>query len=111
MEYEVEKYNTTYEVFIYDRKGTPRSAIVQFCYKGLHFPWDKINVSLPPMSVRGEGGNTFDIHGLRIYDDGSVYACINRDFNYVAVGSFRKAFSTPEDGLEAVMEYLKEIQV
>lgn len=109
MEYEVEKYNTTYEVFIYDRKGTPRSAIVQFCYEGLHFPWDKINVSLPPMSVRGEGGNTFNIHGLRIKYEGSVYAYIG-DFNYVAVGSFRKAFITPEEGLAAVMEYIKEIQ-
>ncbi len=110
MEYKVEKYNTTYEIYIYDRKGTPRSAIVQFCYEGLYLPWDKINVSLPPMSVRGEGGNTFNIHGLRIYDDGSVYACISGGFNSVAVGSFRKAFSTPEEGLAAVMEYIKEIQ-
>lgn len=111
MEYKVEKYNTTYEVFIYDRMGIPRSAIVQFCYEGLYLPWDKINVSLPPMSVRGEGGNTFNIHGLRIYDDGSVYACISGGFDSVAVGSFRKAFSTPEEGLAAVMEYIQEIQV
>lgn len=110
MEYKVEKYNTTYEIYIYDRKGTPRSALVQFCYEGLHFPWDKINVSLPPMSVRSEGGNTFNIHGLRIYDDGSVYACTSGVFNYVPVGSFRKVFSTPEEGLAAVMEYIKEIQ-
>ena len=111
MEYKVEKYNATYEIYIYDKKGTPRSAIVQFCYEGLHFPYSEINVSLPPMSVRGEGGNTFNIHGLRIYDDGSVYACISGGFDSVAVGSFRKAFSTPEDGLKAVMEYLKEIRI
>lgn len=110
MEYKVEKYNTTYEIYIYDRKGTPRSAIVQFCYEGLHFPWDKINVSLPPMTVRGEGGNTFNINGLRIMDNGCVDACISGDFNYVAVGSFRKAFSTPEEGLAAVMEYIQEIR-
>lgn len=111
MEYKVEKYNTTYEIYIYDRKGTPRSAIVQFCYEGLHFPWDKINVSLPPMSVRSEGGDTFNIHGLRILNDGSVYACIRGDFNFVPVGSFRKAFDTPEEGLAAVMDYLEEIRV
>lgn len=111
MKYEVDKYNTTYEIYIYDRKGTPRSAIVQFCYEGLHFPYNEINVSLPPMSVRGEGGNTFNIHGLRIKYDGTVYACIGGDFNCVAVGSFRKAFSTPEEGLKAVMEYIKEIRV
>ena len=110
MEYKVEKYNTTYEIYIYDKKGTPRSAIVQFCYEGLHYPWDKINVSLPPMTVRGEGGNTFDIHGLCIMDNGSVFACIGGAFNYVAIGTFRKEFSTPEDGLAAVMEYIKEIQ-
>ena len=109
MEYKVEKYNTTYEIYIYDKKGTPRSAIVQFCYEGLYFPWDTINVSLPPKSVRSEGGDTLNINGLRIYDDGSVYACISGVFDSVAVGSFRKAFSTPEEGLKAVMDYLEEI--
>lgn len=110
MKYQVEKYNTTYEVFIYDRKGTPRSVIVQFCYEGLHFPNSTINVSLPPMSVRSEGGDTFNINGLRILDDGSVYACISGNFSFVAVGSFRKAFITLEEGLAAVMDYLEEIQ-
>lgn len=110
MKYEVDKYNTTYEIYIYDEKGTPRSAIVQFCYEGLHFPYNEINVSLPPMSVRGEGGNTFNINGLRILYDGSVYACISGDINFVAVGSFRKVFSTTEEGLAAVMEYIQEIQ-
>lgn len=111
MKYEVEKYNTTYEIYIYDRKGTPRSAIVQFCYEGLYFPYNEINVSLPPMSVRSEGGDTFNINGLRIKYEGSVYACISGAFNYVPVGNFRKAFNTPEEGLAAVMEYIEEIQV
>ena len=111
MEYKVEKYNTTYEIYIYDRKGIPRSAIVQFCYEGLYLPWDKINVSLPPMSVRGEGGNTFNINGLRIMDNGNVYACTSGAFNYVPVGSFRKVFSMPEEGLKAVIEYIEEIRV
>ena len=110
MKYEVEKYNTTYEIYIYDRKGTPRSAIVQFCYEGLYYPWDKINVSLPSMPVRGEGGNTFNINGLRIMDNGCVFACTSGVFNYVPVGSFRKVFSTPEEGLEAVMEFIKEAE-
>ena len=109
MKYEVERYNTTYEIFIYDRKGTPRSAIVQFCYEGLHFPWDKINVSLPPMSVRGEGGDTFNIHGLRIMYEGTVYAYIGDIGGYVFIGDFKKAFSTPEEGLDAVMGYIQEI--
>lgn len=109
MKYQVEKYNTTYEIYIYDEKGTPRSAIVQFCYEGLHFPYNEINVSIPPMSVRGEGGDTLNINGLRIMYEGSVYACICGGFNYVSVGSFRKTFSTPEEGLKAVMEYLEEI--
>lgn len=107
--YQVEKYNTTYEVFIYDRKGTPRSACVQFCYDGLYLPWDEINVSLPPMSVRGEGGDTFNIHGLRILNYGSVYAYIGDIGDYVFIGDFKKAFSTPEEGLAAVMEYIEEI--
>ena len=110
MKYEVEKYNTTYEIYIYDRKGTPRSAIVQFCYEGLHFPYNEINVSLPPMSVRGEGGNTFNINGLRIKYEGTVYAYIGDIGDYVFIGDFKKTFDTPEEGLAAVMEYIKEIQ-
>lgn len=110
MKYQVEKYNTTFEVFIYDRKGTPRSAIVQFCYEGLHFPNSTINVSLPPMSVRSEGGNTFNIHGLRILNYGSVYAYIGDIGDYVFIGDFKKTFDTPEEGLAAVMEYIEEIQ-
>lgn len=108
--YKVEKYNTTYEIYIYDEKGTPRSAIVQFCYEGLHFPYNTINVSLPPMSVRGEGGDTFNINGLRIMDGGSVFAYTGGEFNYVFIGDFKKQFSTPEEGLKAVMEYLEEIR-
>lgn len=111
MEYTVEKYNTTYEIYIYDRKGTPRSAIVQFCYEGLYFPYNEINVSLPPMSVRGEGGDTFNINGLRIKYEGSVYASICGVFNYVTIGTFHKEFSTPEEGLKAVIEYIEEIRV
>lgn len=111
--YQVEQYSTTFDIVLYEgeQMEKSRSAIVQIRYGGLHCPYDVINVSISSTAIRTADGDNIKINGLRIMYEGTVYAYIGNIGEYVFIGNFKKTFDTPEEGLAAVMEYIKEIQV